>query len=809
MKLDLELYRRDLIVSEQPRIQLSVIDLGPQDASRTLVLLHGYGGRALQWEHQLRFFSDDYRVIAPDMRGHGQSDAPPSGYTLDELQRDLETVLTCLNVPERFVLAGHSFGGAVAVTYAVAHPERVERLIVIGTSSDFRLHPALEVLFKMPTPLLERLNRTVARDLHAPAYVLKRLYRNSLITWPGRELLPQVKTPTLVIIGQRDITFPKASQHAVADLIPGAEKLTVPVSAHLVQLERPDAVNRAIQRFLQVAPLSWRETRPRTTPAPVYPWFKHYDQGVPATIRLPSRPLYTFLESAARQRPHNIATIFQGQKLTYRQLNEHANRFANALHGLGVQKGDRVLILLPNMPACVIAYYGALKAGAVVVLSSPVSTEDELVRQITDCGTETLVTLDLFQALVERVHARTGLRHVITVPSLSPQASHAKTPNPKFEPRDFSDLLYRYPAVTPLAVEVQPDDIAIIQYTGGTTDEPKGVMLTHANLLANTLQTRAWLPDLRYGRETFIAVLPYSHIYGQMACLNLPVSMAASIVLLPSFDVKEILEAIKRHRPTLFHAVPSIYVAINQFPGVRKYGLSSIRACMSGAAPLPIEVREAFEKLTRGRLVEGYGLTEASPVTHVNPFYGQRKTGSIGLPIPSTEAKIVDLVTGRDLPPGEIGELCVRGPQVMKGYWNRPEATAQVLRDGWLYTGDVARMDADGYFTIIDRKKDVILAGRYNVYPRDIEEVLYEHPKVMEAAVVGVPAGEEGQAVKAYVVLKRGERATPEEFMTYLKSRVEAHAVPRWIEFREELPKTMVGKVLRRLLVEQSVGENT
>ncbi len=807
MKLDLELYRRDIVVSEQPTVRLSAIDISPQNAPRTLVLLHGYGGRALQWEHQLRFFADEYRVIAPDMRGHGHSDAPPSGYTMDELQRDLETVLARLNVSERFVLAGHSFGGAVAVSYAVAHPERVERLILVGTPSDFRLHPAIQSLFRVPTPLLEWVNRTIAHDLHAPAYVLKRLYRNTLAIWPGRELLPQVKVPALVVIGQRDITFPKASQHAVAELIPGAEKLTVPVSAHLVQLERPDAVNRAIQRFLQAAPLSWREARPRSTPAPGYRWLKYYDQGVPSTIRLPSQPLHTFLESAARQRPRNVATIFYGHKLTYRQLNEQANRFANALHGLGVRKGDRVLVLLPNMPPCVVAYYGVLKAGAVVVLSSPVSAEDELVRQIDDCGAETLVTLDLFQALANRVRERCRLKHVITVhdfavPGFEFRVSSSATRNPDLETRNFSDLLRQYPSVPPLAVDVHPDDVAVIQYTGGTTDEPKGVMLTHANLLANTLQTRAWLPDLRYGQEVFMAVLPYSHIYGQMACLNLPVSMAASIVLLPGFDVKEVLEAVKRHRPTLFHGVPSMYVAINQFPGVRKYGLSSIRACISGAAPLPDEVREAFEKLTRGRLVEGYGLTEASPVTHINPFYGQRKTGSIGIPIPGTEAKIVDLTTGLDLPPGEIGELCVRGPQVMRGYWQRPEATAQVLRDGWLYTGDVARMDEDGYFTIIDRKKDVILAGRYNVYPRDIEEVLYEHPKVMEAAVVGVPAGEDGQAIKACVVLKEGERATPEEIMAYLKSRVEEYALPRWIEFRQELPKTMVGKVLRRLLVE-------
>jgi len=293
------------------------------------------------------------------------------------------------------------------------------------------------------------------------------------------------------------------------------------------------------------------------------------------------------------------------------------------------------------------------------------------------------------------------------------------------------------------------------------------------------------------------------------------VSMAAAMVLLPTFDTAQVLKAVKRHKPTIFPGVPSMYVAINNFPGVRKYGLASIRACVSGAAPLPLEVQEEFEKLTRGRLVEGYGLTEASPVTHINPLHGLRKPGSIGIPLPSTVARIVDPQTGAELPAGEIGELCVCGPQVMKGYWNRPEETAEVLRPDssgeggpWLYTGDLARMDADGFFQVIDRKKDMILAGSYNVYPRDVEEVLYEHPKVLEAAAVGVPQPGGGQAVKAFVVLKPGERATPEEFIAYCRARLAEYAVPRWVEFRKELPRSMIGKVLRRLLLEEEVKES-
>jgi long-chain acyl-CoA synthetase len=364
---------------------------------------------------------------------------------------------------------------------------------------------------------------------------------------------------------------------------------------------------------------------------------------------------------------------------------------------------------------------------------------------------------------------------------------------------------------SPIAQQVGSDDLAAILYTGGTTDEPKGVMLTHLNLASNALQTRHWVTDAQDGREAFLAVLPFSHSYGMTACMNVTVCLASAMVLMPTFVTSNVLKVIAKQRPTLFPGIPSMYVAINNHPQVKRFRTSSIRVCISGAAPLPVEVQEAFEKLTKGKLVEGYGLTEASPVTHANPLGGRRKAGTIGVPFPSTEAKIVDLETGEDLPQGEIGELVVRGPQVMRGYWNQPEATAEVLSpDGWLRTGDLARMDPDGYFQIINRKKDMIIAGRYNVYPRDVEEVLYEHPKVLEAAVVGIPGeGGDGEEVKAFVVLKRGEMATPEEIIAVCQGRLEDYKVPKAVEFRMELPKTMVGKVLRRILVEEDTNRTT
>ncbi|MHA1765247.1 MAG: AMP-binding protein, partial [Promethearchaeota archaeon] len=361
----------------------------------------------------------------------------------------------------------------------------------------------------------------------------------------------------------------------------------------------------------------------------------------------------------------------------------------------------------------------------------------------------------------------------------------------------------------PPNIEVSSDDLAVILFTSGTTDIPKGVCLTHRNLVANTIQTRHWIPDLLWGKETFLAVIPLTHSYGMTIAMNIAIALGAKIVLLPVFEMEQVLIHIKKYEPTVFPGVPSIYMAINSQPNARSHGLSTIKACVSGAAPLPVEVQEAFEKLTKGRLVEGYGLTEAGPVTHINPLVGERKVGSIGVPIPNTDAKIVDLINGSDLSPGQIGELVVKGPQVMKGYW-RPDGTIEtkdVIKDGWLFTGDVAIMDPDGFFKIISRKRDTIMAGEYSVYPRDVEEVLYENSNVLEAAVVGIQSGSMGengqnQKIKAFVVPRPGTKLTKEDLLELCRQHLEEYAIPWEIEFREELPKSFVGKVLRRMLIE-------
>ncbi|MCL5676397.1 MAG: long-chain fatty acid--CoA ligase, partial [Firmicutes bacterium] len=449
-------------------------------------------------------------------------------------------------------------------------------------------------------------------------------------------------------------------------------------------------------------------------------WLKHYPNGVSYDMPIPDKPLYSFLDEAVRDYPDRTATIFFGARLTYRRLDQLANRFAHALRKLGVQPGDRVAIMLPNCPQVVAAFYGALRAGAVVVMTNPLYVERELEYQLNDSGTRVILALDLLKPRIEAVRSKTPLEHVIytSIRDFLPFPLNLLYPLkqklPKIEAgpatHRWTDLMRQNsPAFPP--VPAKAGDVALLQYTGGTTGLSKGAMLTHKNLVANTLQTIAWMGrgDMRAEGTSILSALPFFHVYGLTVCMNMGVAAAGAMVLTPKFEVGGVLKLIEKHRPKLFPGAPTMYVAIINHPGVTKHNLSSIEACISGSAPLPVEVQATFERLTGGKLVEGYGLTEASPVTHSTPLYGMRKAGSIGLPFPDTDMKIADLETGeKTLPPGEVGELCVRGPQVMAGYWNRPEETARVLRDGWLYTGDIGKMDEDGFTYIVDRKKDMI-----------------------------------------------------------------------------------------------------
>ena len=852
MTLDVELYRRTLYLpapdGDKALQRVSVIDIQPDAApdtpARTLVFVHGYGGRNLQWLYQLRAFGQTMRVIAPDLRGHSQSDDPARPpITVETLVDDLEATLAQLETRRPFLLVAHSFGGAIAVEYALRHPDEVSGLVLIGTPARFILTPGARQLMSLPGPVIETLKKRLGIAIFAEARTLRRMHDGAMSRWQGDKRLGELRVPTLVVIGHRDTVFTQEHYAAVPKLIPGAQQVVIPVSAHLVQLERPDAVNRAIRRFVQArarmeasvgagdgADAMGSFPQPRAASPALRlgeaPWLQAYDPDVPEELPTPQVLAHDFLSNSAAEFPNRTALHFFGQKISYRELDLLSNRCAHALCDLGLQRGDRVAVILPNVPQCVIAFYGVLKAGGVVVLGSPLSNEEEIAFQIRDSDARIALTLNTYRPMLERVAAQSPalerliftdvreylpLRQRLAValgPSPAPPTNSATASQNGASPstlphHDFQQLL-RAAASAPLLGETRCDDLALLQYTSGTTDAPRGVMLSHQNLVVNVAQQRHWLNDAKRGGETILGVLPLSHSYGVTGCMNLAMALAASLVLMPTNRTQEILNAIKRYHPTIFPGVPTIYLAVANFPHVRRYGIASIRVCVSGSAPLPVEVQESFEKLTRGRLVEGYGLTEASPVTHSNPLKGERRVGSIGVPMPSTSARIVDLQTGEPLPQGEVGELEVRGPQVMQGYWKRPDETAQALRDGWLRTGDLASMDEDGYFTIVDRKKDLIIAGQYNVYPRDVEEVLYESPKVFEAVVVSGRDGTNGDNpfVKAIVVLKRGERATAEELLALCRERLEAYKVPKQVEFRTELPKNLVGKVLRRLLVE-------
>lgn len=823
IQLDLDLYRVEIPIPGLSGVNLSVVDINPEGSDKAIFLLHGYAGVAETWEYQINYFGHQYRVVVPDLRGHGQSDAPYTEYTMPELVADIDAVADFLNLPEKFILIGHSFGGSICIEYAVARPERLEKLILIATAGEYPLPKSASMLSRVPAAVFRPFWRFRPR-WNAEIHVMKRMMLNNMRKWAGWEKMQLIQTPTMVMTGERDRYFPRWTFERVSESIPGVEVVDIGSSKHKVQLERHQAVNRSIERFILNSDphgrkSSWREKGFHTRLSASRPWLPSYGKYTPITCPIPDQPLHRFLEAAAQKIPNKIALVFYGNKLTYQQLNRRANQFAHALHGLGVRPGDRVMIVLPNTPHMIIAYFAVLKIGGVVVLPNPDADARQIFGQLEQTQSKVLVTLKDFAGLAVRAQERLPLKVVLANIRGSVSAKVYKTLMTRWQEAGFEpdeeppwvdsgttmDRLMLDASNEKPDVPASNDDLAAILYTSGTTAEPKGVCLTHKNLVANALQTRHWIPEIQYGEETFLAVLPLTHCYGMTTVMNIPIVIGATIVLLPVFELQQVLEHIKEYKPTVFPGVPSIYSAINQAKGLRNYNLESIKACISGAAPLPVEVQEAFEKLSRARLVEGYGLTEASPVTHANPLQGTKRTGSIGIPIPNTDAKIVDLVTGEDLPPGNIGELVVKGPQVMKGYWQSDQTISpdSAIKGGWLYTGDVAVMDSDGFFTIISRKRDTIMAGEYSVYPRDVEEVLYENSKVLEAAVVGVSAGGAGQKIKAFVVPRPGTQLSKEELIEQCRKRLDEYAVPWEIEFREELPKSFVGKVLRRMLVEE------
>ena len=509
------------------------------------------------------------------------------------------------------------------------------------------------------------------------------------------------------------------------------------------------------------------------------------------------------------------------------QLSTLANRFAITLQKLGIQKGDRVAIALPNIPQYPIAFYGALRAGAVAVPTNPLYTGREMQHQLADSGARFIVMMDEFYPTVRSVRAETALEHVILTspadylpPLLRRLYPLSQRRTKRQEPHLTNKELHEDKTLHSMSEMLVPhtkkgielfnlpalssgDDLAVLQYTGGTTGLSKGAMLTHRNLLANAMQTRNWTPRVHNATEVTLCVTPFFHAYGSTVGMNLSILAAATMVLLPRFKSVDVLKAIRRYRPTLFPGIPTMYLAIMREAGKHTEQLSSIKFCISGAAPLPAKIQHDFEEATHGRLVEGYGLSEAAPVTHCNPLTDNVRNGSIGLPLPNIDSAILDQVTGEPLPAGEVGEIVVKGPNIMKGYWNRKDETGATFTNGWMHTGDLGKMDKDGFFYVVERAKDLILASGFNVYPREVEEVLFHHPAVQEAAVAGVPDEYRGETVAAFVVLKPGFAPTDEtrqSILDYCKQNLTAYKVPKILEFRQTLPKSIIGKVLRREL---------
>ncbi len=541
-------------------------------------------------------------------------------------------------------------------------------------------------------------------------------------------------------------------------------------------------------------------------------WLRHYDAGIPSHLEYPHIPIYQLLNETAHRYPERTCAIFFGRHFTYRQINELSDSFAAGLQRLGIRPGERLALLLPNSPQYLIVYYGALKAGAILVPLNPLYTTHELARHLTDSDSQTIVTLPLFVEKVAGLLSKTPLKRII----VSRMADVLPFPQnviqsyrefnlmrsiPKEGLIELQTMLSPVPAFTPPAID--PDSMAMIIYSGGTTGTAKGVMLSHFHCIASALQIKTWGHLVQ---PRVLAVLPLFHGFGMNMTMNAPIMAGGEIILLPRFKASDVLKAIQRYRPAFFVGVPTMFAAFNSLPDMEHYDLTSIEGIFVGAAPLTQAVKSDFEARTGGRMIEGYGLTEVVTACMSNPYKGQHKPGSVGVPLPDMDFKIVSLDDGHDMPPGERGEIVLRGPTLMSGYYKNPEETARSMVDGWFHTGDIGYMDEDGYFYVTDRKKELIIIGGFNVFPRDIDEVIYQHPKVKEGIAVGIPDSRRGERIKVFIVLRDGVTATSGEFIDFFKERLAAYKVPSEVEFRKELPKSMIGKIMRRILREEEIA---
>jgi len=546
-------------------------------------------------------------------------------------------------------------------------------------------------------------------------------------------------------------------------------------------------------------------------------WLKHYNDGVPFTLKYPNAPLFSFLENSASNYPHSKALSYLGNEISYAHLDSLVNKAANALLNLGVAKGDRVALHLANTPQYIIMLYATLKIGAIAVPINPLYKSEEVKYQLNDSGATTIVVMSRFYSIIKEIKKQTKLKNVIvsnvkdyfpTLTKILFTLLKETTDRVLIDKADYSlKKLLKKSNNTKPDIEVSPQDIALLQYTSGTTATPKGAMLSHYNLIVNALQCRAWVTDTIEGEERVLGWLPFFHSFGMTACLGYTMSCAGTLVLIPNpRDIEYILKTIQNEKITIMPGVPTMYAALGHYDGVEKFDLSSVRACISGGAPLLESIQKRFVEVTGAKLVEGYGLSEASPVTHANPMNTPNKINSIGIPMPDTQCRIVDLETGKDIVEvGKEGELIIKALQVMQGYWQDPRLSSETVQDGWLYTGDVVKMDEEGYFYVVDRKKDIIIVKGLNVSPVEVEKVCCTHPKVEDVAVIGIPNEYKGEEIKAFVVLKEGQEANALEIIAHIRGHLAPFKTPSSVEFVDELPKNVMGKLLRRILLEQEL----
>jgi long-chain acyl-CoA synthetase len=826
MSFDPDLYRRTVRLEGRGQdggsLNMSVIDAGPRDALRTIVFLHGMGGYAGYWHHQCNHFYESSRVIVPDLRGHGMTDAPTSNYSRDELLTDIEGVIAALGLPARFILVTHSFGGALGTLYTHRHPERVEKLVIIGSAVRFdKLKNAGRFLLRLPRWLV-RLALSVLPQgkRYPPGHVVHAQYRNAVITYDGTPFLKAITCPTLVILGQRDRLFDTSAYQAIAKLIPGAQEVTLPQSAHQVMVERPDAVNRALDRFLGPVQLDAEEKLRRQHDHALEierPWLKFYDGRTPYQIRPPQAPVQRTLEIAARRFADVTALQFHRRGISYRQLDRLANRFADGLRKQGVRPGSRVLIALPSIPQAVIAYFATLKLGGVVVFMEPRADSASICSRVAQVRAEVVLVLSsryadlrasvpaagarclVFTTIREYMGVRDWLAFTFShhhadghgMSFLSPWA----TPRTLFRFEDLLSLKTDRPDSEPAV-----DDPAIITYTGGTGDTPpKPVCLSHRNLTANALQIRHWVPELRPGDERIVAVGTLAA--GFALPFNLAPMVGATVVLVPRFDPLEILRSIKLHKPTLMTGSPRLYQLMSRVPEVRSYGVANVRVCLSTGSTLPVEVQESFEKLTKGRVINVYVTTEAG-LCLAEPLAARKRGGSVGVPLPDVEVRL--LRPGTDIPcdDDETGEMWVRGPQVSAGDGQPSHPAPPIPSHGWFFTGDLARRDADGFFYLVAREEDVIRHGPGDKvpdsYPSAIEEVLYELPEVSEAAVTSWTNAQGALEIVAFIVPRTAAPLDRAHLHQWCQGRLPVESRPTRYEAIDRVPRSRTGKILRR-----------